>query len=122
MPTINRPLAGGTLRFQLEEQLQQIRSTGLPERQGRSARTLIKDGPLRVVLIVLGAGESIPEHQAEGPITVAPVSGEITFHTDSTSEVLRPGDLLALGPGNRHTVDSATGGAFLLTIATPGEA
>ncbi len=118
MPTINRPLAGGSLRFRLEEQIQQITATGLPARQGRSARTLIKDGPLRVTLIVLGPGESIPEHQADGPITVAPITGEIAFHADGATEVLRPGDLLALGPGIRHAVDSTTGGAFLLTIAS----
>lgn len=122
MPTINRPLAGGSLRFRLEDELQQISATGLPARQGRSARTLIKDGPLRVTLIVLGAGESIPEHQAEGPITVAPISGEIAFQTADGIEHLRPGDLLALGGGIRHSVESASGGAFLLTIATPGEA
>jgi quercetin dioxygenase-like cupin family protein len=122
MPTINRPLAGGSLRFRLEEELEQISATGLPTRQGRSARTLIKDGPLRVTLIVLGAGEAIAEHQADGPITVAPVSGEIAFHTADATEHLRPGDLLALGAGIRHSVESATGGAFLLTIEAPGEA
>jgi quercetin dioxygenase-like cupin family protein len=118
MPTINRPLAGGSLRFRLEDELQQISATGLPARQGRSARTLVKDGPLRVTLIVLGAGESIPEHYADGPITVAPIAGEIAFHTNESTETLRPGDLLALGPGIRHSVESATGGAFLLTIAS----
>lgn len=121
MPTINRPLAGGLLRFQLDDQIKHITATGLPERQGRSARTLVKDGPLRVVLIVLGAGESIPEHHADGPITVAAISGEIAFHAGDTTEVMRPGDLLAVSPGIRHTVDSAEGGAFLLTIVAPEE-
>lgn len=120
MPTIDRPLSGGSLRFRLEDQVREIAATGLPARQGRSARTLVKDGPLRITLIVLGEGESIPEHHAEGPITVAPISGEITFHTGEGAEVLRPGDLLALGPGMRHSVESATGGAFVLTVALPG--
>lgn len=119
MPTIDRPLSGGSLRFRLEEQIREITGTGLPERQGRSARTLVKDGPLRVTLIVLSAGDSIPEHQADGPITVAPITGEVTLHLADDSEVLRPGDLLALGPGVRHSVESSTGGAFLLTIASP---
>lgn len=122
MATIDRPLAGGILRFQLDDEVSRITATGLPERQGRSARTLIKDGPLRVTLIVLGAGESISEHQADGPITVSPISGEITFRTADSTEHLRPGDLLALGAGIRHSVESASGGAFLLTIAAPGEA
>jgi quercetin dioxygenase-like cupin family protein len=121
MPTFNRQLAGGLLRFQLDDEIREITATGLPERQGRSARTLVKDGPLRVVMIVLGAGESIPEHHADGPITVAAISGEISFHVAGTTEVLRPGDLLAVSPGIRHTVDSDSGGAFLLTIVAPGE-
>jgi len=116
MPTINRPLADQILTFQLATEVSRIEETGLPERQGRSARTLVKDGPLRVTLIVLGAGESIPEHHAEGPITVQPVSGTIVFNVGTVSKTLEPGDLLALGPGIRHTVESESGGAFLLTV------
>lgn len=88
-------------------------------RSGRAARTLIKNGPLRVTLIVLGPGGGIAEHRAEGPITVQPLAGAVRFHLGATVFELAPGDLFTLDSGVPHAVDSLAGGTFLLTVAAP---
>ncbi|HEX5521568.1 MAG TPA: cupin domain-containing protein [Longimicrobiaceae bacterium] len=119
MPSINRPLAGEILSFHLADEAAQVERTGLAERQGRSARTLVKNGPMRVTLITVAAGETIPEHRAPGPVTVMPISGQVTFHMDGSDAPLEVGDLLALGPGVVHTVSSESGGAFVLTVVNP---
>ena len=116
MPSIDRPLAGAVQRFHLPDETARIDRTGFAERQGRSARTLVKNGPVRVTLITVAPGATIPAHRAPGPVTVVPVSGDVTFHLDQADERLAPGDLLALGPGVVHTVSSETGGAFVLTV------
>lgn len=118
MPTISRPLEGhDSLHVRLDDEHDTLRASAALARTGRSARTLIKDGPLRVTLIALSPGASMAEHQADGPITVQPIEGKITFHVGEETYHLRPGDLLTVHGGVRHSVESATGGMFLLTLA-----
>lgn len=118
MPSINRPLAGQPLHFRLgDEHRLELIDTELMERAGRSARTLIKEGPLRVTLVALGPGGTLAPHSADGPITVHVLSGEIEFSVGEDSQHLNTGDLLSLGGGVEHAVSSTTGGVFLLTVA-----
>jgi quercetin dioxygenase-like cupin family protein len=118
VPNIDRPLSGRALHFRLGEEHPDLIDGGLLARAGRSARTLVKDGPLRVTLVALGAGGGLREHQADGPITVHVVSGQIRFRAGEDEWTLEEGDLLSLGSGVPHSVESASGGVFLLTVAT----
>lgn len=121
MPTIDRPLGGQPLHYRLGRDVSELIDGALLERTGRSARTLVKDGPLRVTLTALAAGGSIAEHRASGPITVHVLSGEILFRAGKDEWRLGSGDLLSLGAGVEHSVSSETGGIFLLTVALPPE-
>lgn len=117
MPSIDRPLTGDALVFDLAEERERAADPALLERSGRNARTLLKSGPLRVTLVVVAPGGAIPEHRADGPITVQPLDGEIRFSLDGADHDLRPGQVLAAGPGIPHSVTSDKGGSFLLTVA-----
>ena len=87
---------------------------------GRTARTLAKEGPLRVVLVVLAAGGELAEHQAPGPITVQPLAGRLRFRALGHEREIGPGDLLIAAAGVRHAVTSAEGATFLLTVVGGG--
>jgi quercetin dioxygenase-like cupin family protein len=63
---------------------------------GQNARTLIKYGDFRVVLMVLQAHAHIPEHQTQGRISVHVLSGHIRLNASGRTFDLRPGSLLAL--------------------------
>jgi quercetin dioxygenase-like cupin family protein len=119
VPSIQRPLSGDVLVFDLEEERERAADPAVLDRSGRNARTLLKSGSLRVTLVVLAAGGEIAEHQADGPITVQPVQGAIRFIVGDRHFDLTPGEVLAAGPGVRHRVTSKDGGAFLLTVAHP---
>lgn len=119
MATITRVLADDLLQFRVEEELFRITRSESLGALGRSARTLVKDGRLRVTLIALGAGSRIPVHHADGPITIQPVYGNIVVDAGGESRTLSSGDLLALGAGVEHAVASGGGGAFLLTVVAP---
>lgn len=121
MPSIRRSLADEVLRFRLDEEAARLSSAEQLERGGRSARTLLKEGPLRVTIIALAPEGTIAEHHAAGPITVQCLSGRIGFRLEETTHQLEAGDLLSLPAGLRHAVDSDTGGVFLLTVATAPE-
>ena len=119
MSAIDRPLSGDVLLFDLDEEQRRAEDPDALERSGRSARTLLKDGPLRATLIVLAPGGELAEHHAEGPITVQPLRGRILFRAGGEEHELEPGQLLSAGPGVPHSVHSEEGGAFLLTLTHP---
>jgi len=116
---MDRPLDGDVLVFDLGEETRHVTGAAPLEGGRRSARTLLKSGPLRVTLIVLGPGAEMLEHRAEGPITVQPLDGRIRFTVLDTEHDLGPGQLLSVGAGVRHAVFSEHGASFLLTLAQP---
>ena len=119
MPTLSRPLAGDLLHLRLEEELFRLTRSAALSRSGRSARTLVKDGPLRVTLIALAPNGRIAEHRSPGPITIQALYGRITLAACGESRPLAVGDLLSLEGGVEHAVESSSGGAFLLTVVAP---
>jgi quercetin dioxygenase-like cupin family protein len=114
---LSRPLADDLIHFNVEEERLRLAASDALGRTGRSARTLVKDGPLRVTLIALGPGGRIAEHSADGPITIHPVHGTLLVDVLGQRRSLGPGDVLALGGGVEHAVESEEGAAFLLTVA-----
>ena len=118
MPEFDRRLAGGLRIHDLAEE--RAHAAAGPAGSGRKARSLVKDGPLRVTVVIVEPGGRIAEHEAPGPITVQPLDGRIRFTAEGDTHELGPGQLLALGAGLRHSVSSDEGGAFLLTHGHPG--
>jgi quercetin dioxygenase-like cupin family protein len=118
MASIDRPLGGDAILFRLSdgERSALVDDQLLAERK-RTARTLVKEGALRVTLVALSPGGSLAEHHAEGPITVHVLAGEIRFRTGEKEWNLSKGDLLALPARVPHAVESDNGGEFLLTVA-----
>lgn len=122
MSSLNRPLSGKALHFSLggEQRLEFIDEAALA-RVGRTARTLVKEGPLRVTLVVLAHGGALAEHHADGPITVHLLSGRIRFHAGEDEWMLEEGDLLSLPAGVPHSVEAEDRSVFLLTVSSMSE-
>jgi quercetin dioxygenase-like cupin family protein len=118
MSSLDRPLAGKPLRFRLgTDAPSDLIDEGALARSGRTARTLIKEGPLRVTLVALAPGGVLAEHQASGPISVQVLSGQIRFRVGEEEWMLEEGDLLSLGAAISHSVDAEQRSVFLLTMA-----
>ena len=120
MSSIVRPLSGDVLRFHLADERDRVKDPTLLERHGRNARTLLKEGPLRVTLVMVRAGGIIAAHRAGGPITVHVLDGDIEFRAAGQVHRLTAGDLLVVDSGLEHDVASEAGGTFLLTVIQPG--
>jgi quercetin dioxygenase-like cupin family protein len=123
MSSLDRTIGGDVLAHHLKSEERTI-DAALLERNGRTARTLVKNGPLRLTLVAVKKGGEIPTHVAPGPITIHQLEGETEFAVRDTRYLLRPGDILTLAPGVEHSGRSATGGVFLLTVVhdQPGTA
>ena len=114
---IDRPLHGEVLVLDLGKERDRTAEPTILNRNGRNARTLLKEGPLRVTLVALAPGGEIAEHQAEGPITVQPLTGRVRFSALGRDHDIGPGELLSAAAGVRHAMASVEGAIFLLTLA-----
>lgn len=118
MSSLQHAVTGTALTFSLEEEMRIVRGN-LAEVDERIGRTLLKNGPLRVTLVALKPGGALQPHHSEGPITVQVLEGSVEFEADGKVHQLPAGTLFSLAPRIVHSVTSATGGIFLLTLALP---
>ena len=117
MCPIERRISGSALQLNLGEERRVVADEEILSRSGRNARTLIKEGPLRIALLTLAAGGEIPTHRAEGPVAIQVLDGSLRVDVGDTPYTLEAGELLSLPGGEEHSVASADGATFLLTIA-----
>ena len=117
MSPVRRPIDGPALLLDLAQEMQVVRDQLATS--ARSARTLLKEGPLRATLMGLRPGGVIASHSAEGPITVQVLEGAVEFEAAGDRWPLATGALLTLDARVVHSVRSVDGGIFLLTVALP---
>jgi quercetin dioxygenase-like cupin family protein len=91
------------------------------ERNGHTARTLVRTSDLRVVLLVMKSRARIPEHHADETASLQLLSGRIRLALPSREVELRSGQLLVLAASIRHDVQALEDSAFLLTLGWSGK-
>ena len=119
MSPVQHPVSGSELTFSLADEIRTVREE-LAAGHERSGRTLVKEGALRLTLVGVKAGGTIQPHKADGPISVQVLDGEIEFEAQGKRHTLGTGSLFVLDSHVQHSVRSARGGIFLLTVV--GEA
>lgn len=121
MSSLRRSLNGAVLVHHLTEDKRTI-DQALLARHGRSSRTLVKEGSLRLTLIAMAEGGDLAVHRAAGSVTMHVVEGEILFSVLGRDYTVKVGDILVLAPGVEHSARSERGGVFLLTVVHPDAA
>jgi quercetin dioxygenase-like cupin family protein len=87
-----------------------------PWAHGHSARTIVKNDGLRVVLIAFEAGGRVLEHKTAGYLSIQTIAGHVRVGASGRSIDLKPGHLLALDHDEPHDVQAVEDSAVLLTI------
>lgn len=121
MPSIDRPLAGPVLTFDLERELEQLHREDSFQRNGRAGKTLAKSGRFRVTLLAMAAGNRIGTHQADSPMTLHLLHGDLRFRADGEDHRLQDGQVLFFGPGDAHDIRAEAPSALLITISAIGD-
>lgn len=93
-------------------------------RDGHTARALVREADLRVMLIAMKAGSRIAKHVANETISIQTLAGCLRLqlprlarqHEDRFVEV-PVGQLLVLERGTEHDVEAIGDSGFLLTLA-----
>ena len=104
------------MAFELATMIRQMKAEPTWETSNRNAMTLLKDHALRVVLVAMRAGERIPSHRTDGPITVQVLDGRLRFTAGSREVALEPGRIVTLAPEIDHDLVAIDECAFLLTV------
>lgn len=121
MSSINRPLAGPVLAFDLAEQIAALQAEEPYRRSGRAGRTLAKNGRFRLVLTAMDKGNEITTHQADSPMTLQVVQGSLHFRSVGQEYTLNAGQVLFFGPGEAHDIRATEASALLLTLSAIGD-
>lgn len=121
MSSINRPLAGPMMTFDLQEQIRELRGEESYGRSGRAGRTLAKSGRFRLILTAMAEGNEIGTHQADSPMTLQVVEGHIRYRADGQEHELGEGQILFFGPGDAHDIRATRQTALLITISALGD-
>jgi len=78
---------------------------------------LFKGDDLEVMRVVLQAGKSLPPHKVPGEITIHCLEGVVDITSETTSHVLRAGQMLYLRGHALHSVTALQDCSALVTIA-----
>lgn len=115
----DRPHPIALAHHDLAAQLARLRSEAPLREHGRDSLTLVRDADFTLLLMVLVAGQGLPDHTAPGPITVLVLDGRVAFTSGGERHELGPHGLVTLPARVRHAVVALQNSAILITIAVP---
>ncbi len=102
--------------FDLVAVAAELRTQDAYLREGHTARTLVREPDLRVVLIVMKAGSRIAEHRAQETASIHALSGHVRLRLPDDVVDLPTGRLLVLERDLKHDVEAIDESAVLLTL------
>jgi quercetin dioxygenase-like cupin family protein len=112
----DRPALTGLFHLRIADEVERLKQEPTWRSRARNAITLTKEGPLRVVLIVLGAGAKLHEHQTGGPLMLHVLSGSLRFHAAGRALEMKSGEIVALESAAEHEVEAVEESVFLLAV------
>lgn len=83
---------------------------------GTKRATLHRDEGAIYVLLAMGVGSHMREHQAKAWASVQCLEGEVLFTLEDQEYILHPGEMLMMEPGQRHSLSAKIESAVLLTL------
>jgi quercetin dioxygenase-like cupin family protein len=116
----SRQLRAQALRFSLQEEMAPLLQRVSGNKSKRTASTLVKQGPMRVLLVALDKGGKLEEHAVSGPFSVQCLLGCAKIRLGSREEELHAGGLLVVDAGITHDVEALEASALLITIVMEG--
>lgn len=80
------------------------------------SKVLVNEPGYRMVLLCLRAGQVVPEHAAQGKVTVYAMHGHVTFYERRIPCTLRAGEVVSLETNATHHVEAHEDSALLVLV------
>jgi len=110
-------LAAPVLQVALSTEDAALRERAAAAASGRAAKTLVKEGPLRVTLVALRRGTALSEHAVAGAFSAQVLRGRARLSAAGETLSLQRGALATFDAGVPHTVEAISDCALLITFA-----
>jgi quercetin dioxygenase-like cupin family protein len=115
-----RRLSGSLLTFLLAAEDETLHELEEFSESGRAAKTLVKQGAMRITLVALRKGTMLESHEVKGPVSIQTIRGCLRLGTDRGNIDIPPSGLISLGPGVVHTAEALDDCSILITFAISG--
>lgn len=116
-PEGDRLIDAPMVEIDLNKFIKQLKSEEAWLNSQRNAITVFKTDTMRLVLIGLHMGGQLPEHTAEGVISVHLLEGHVIFRANNEDKKMTKGHIITLHEGIPHSVTAIEESVFLLTMA-----
>jgi quercetin dioxygenase-like cupin family protein len=113
-------VSGDAVLLDIERESKEILGAAAAAGVKHAAKTLIKDGPLRMVILGFMSGASLREHRADGPVSIHALMGNVEITTLAGTQRVHPGAIVVLAADLSHSVTAKTDAVLLLTIGRSG--
>lgn len=113
------PITDGAV-FDLVAAARELRSDDAYRRDGHTARTLIREPTIRIVLVVMTAGSRIADHAVPEIASIHVISGSVRLTRSGDAIELPAGRMLAIAPDQPHGLEALADAALVLTLARCG--
>jgi quercetin dioxygenase-like cupin family protein len=110
-------MSGQLLRFRLAAEESRLREQAAASKAGRAAKTLVKEGSLRITQVALRKGTPLQAHQVAGAVSLQVQRGRLRLTTAGGALDLGSGELVALGAGVAHAALALSDCVILITMA-----
>jgi quercetin dioxygenase-like cupin family protein len=116
-------ISGEILKFELTAEEQRLREQAAAARSGRSGKTLVKEGRLRITDVALKKGTVLhPPQQAEGAISMQVRRGRLRVTANSGAVDIGPGELVVFDEEVAHSAQALSDCVVLITTAMTQDA
>jgi quercetin dioxygenase-like cupin family protein len=115
-------LSSPVLSFHLGAEDAALRARANEARSGRAAKTLVKEGRMRVTLMSMRRGALLSAHQVEGVVSLHALRGRALVSAEGQNIELSPGEVLMLQEEVPHAAKAISDCALLVTVAMSGGA
>ena len=102
--------------FDLDGIAESLRREAHPAVSGHRQIAIYKHAQATLVMYAFDQDGEIPEHDAEGVVTIHVLSGRLVVHVEGEAHPLSRNQVLALAPGVVHSVRAAEPSEMLLTV------
>jgi len=110
-------IAGNILSLDTASEEIGLREQAADARSGRAAKTLVKEGQLRVTLVALRNGAVLGAHHVEGDVTLQVLRGQFEVRTQDTTIRAAKGNIIALRAGVSHDARALRDSTVLITTS-----
>ena len=114
-----RSVTGQGLTYELPAEVQALRRDLSRTSGGRAAKTLVKAGNLRVVLIVLRAGTTLDPHAITGAASLHVLDGRLAVQIGGQARAVAAGTFVGLSENLHEPMAALEDAVLLATVAWP---